>query len=63
MKKIEKRAALCLVLAGFLAGRAQGRDWFGAFHLSVAAGSATAFAGRLASGEEILRTEAAMKMR
>lgn len=51
------------LLAGFLAGRAQGRDWFGAFHLSVAAGSATAFAGRLASGEEILRTEAAMKMR
>ncbi len=51
------------LLAGFLAGLAQGRDWFGAFHLGVAAGSATAFAGRLAGREEIMQTEATMKMR
>ena len=44
-------------------GLAQGRDWFGAFHLGVAAGSATAFAGRLAGREEIMQTEATMKMR
>ena len=51
------------LLAGFLAGLAQGRDWFGAFHLGVAAVSATAFAGRLAGREEIMLTEATMKMR
>lgn len=51
------------LLAGFLAGRSWGRDWFGAFHLGVAAGSATAFAGQLAGKQEILQTEARMKMR
>ena len=51
------------LLAGFLAGRALGLGWFAAFHLGVAAGSATAFAGRLATREEIDAVQASMKMR
>ncbi|MDD3192812.1 MAG: 1-phosphofructokinase family hexose kinase [Oscillospiraceae bacterium] len=51
------------LLAGFLAGLTLKRGWFGALHLGVAVGSATAFAGRLADRDEILTVEAKMKMR
>ncbi len=40
--------------AGFLAGLSLGEDWSGALDWAIAAGSATAFAGRLAAKDEIL---------
>ena len=47
--------------AGFLAGLALGQSWPDALKLAVAAGSATAFEGRLAKKEEILAIEAQKK--
>jgi 1-phosphofructokinase len=49
--------------AGFLTGLAWGRSWSGALALAVAAGSAAAFAGRLAEKEEILSLAAQIKRR
>lgn len=46
------------LIAGFLAGLAQKQNEAGALRLAVAAGSATAFSGRLAEKEEILSIEA-----
>lgn len=49
--------------AGFLAGLSWGRSPAGALALAVAAGSAAAFAGRLAKKEEILSLDAQIKRR
>ena len=41
------------MVAGFLAGWEEKRDYMHAFHMGIAAGSASAFSSQLATKEEI----------